>query len=75
MGPLNDVEKKYAPREVFAAGQMEVPLPRPRVAIVGSRKASKTGLKTAADIAKALSRRGVVIGSGRRHGGPHRNHR
>src|SRR6266571_3942618 len=64
MGPLNDVEKKYAPREVFAAGQMEVPLPRPRVAIVGSRKASKAGLKTAADIAKALSRRGVVIVSG-----------
>ena len=64
LGPLNDVEKKYAPREVFAAGQMEVPLPRPRVAIVGSRKASKAGLKTAADIAKALSRRGVVIVSG-----------
>ncbi len=64
LGPLNDVEKKYAPPEVFAAGPMEIPLPRPRVAIVGSRKASITGLKAAADIAKTLSRRGVVIVSG-----------
>ncbi len=64
LGPLNDVEKKYAPQEIFAAGPMEIPLPRPRLAIVGSRKASITGLKAAADIAKTLSKRGVVIVSG-----------
>ncbi len=64
LGPLNDVETKFAPREIFVAGPMEIPLPRPRVAIVGSRKASITGLKAAADIAKTLSRRGVVIVSG-----------
>ena len=64
LGPLNDVEEKYAPQEIFAAGRMEIPLPRPRVAIVGSRKASMTGLKVAADIARVLSKRGVVIVSG-----------
>lgn len=64
LGPLNDVEKKYAPKEIFAAGHMEIPLPRPRVAIVGSRKASMTGLKATADIAKTLSKKGVVIVSG-----------
>src|SRR2546426_120297 len=64
LGPLNDVEEKYAPQEIFATGRMEIPLPRPRVAIVGSRKASMTGLKVAADIARVLSKRGVVIVSG-----------
>src|SRR5438093_1508358 len=44
LGPLNDVEEKYAPPKLFAAGPMELPLPRPRVAIIGSRKASAKGL-------------------------------
>lgn len=64
LGPLNDVERKFAPREIFTSGPMEIPLPRPRVAIVGSRKASTAGLKAATDIAKTLSRRGAVIISG-----------
>ncbi len=64
LGPLNDVERKFAPREIFTAGPMEIPLPRPKVAIVGSRKASTTGLRVATDIAKTLSKRGVVIVSG-----------
>jgi DNA processing protein len=64
LGPLNDVERKFAPREIFTAGPMETPLARPRVAIVGSRKASTTGLKVTADISKTLCKRGVVIVSG-----------
>lgn len=64
LGPLNDVERKYAPPEIFATGPIEIPLPRPRVAIVGSRKASATGLEVATGIAKTLSRRGVIIVSG-----------
>src|SRR5207247_4697329 len=32
LGPLNDVERKYAPSTLFSAGPMEIPLPRPRVA-------------------------------------------
>src|SRR5436309_6058221 len=50
LGPLNDVERKYAPSKLFSAGPMEIPLPRPRVAIIGSRKASAKGLSTAAHI-------------------------
>lgn len=64
LGPLNDIERKFAPKEIFTAGAIEIPLPRPRVAIVGSRKASTTGLKVAADISKTLCKRGVVIVSG-----------
>jgi DNA processing protein len=64
LGPLNEVEEKFAPKQLFAAGPMEIPLPRPRVAIVGSRKASSKGLDTATDIAQTLSKRGVIIVSG-----------
>lgn len=64
LGPLNDVERKFSPPRLFTAGPMEIPLPRPRVAIVGSRKASPKGLDAAKDIAGTLSKKGVVIVSG-----------
>jgi DNA processing protein len=61
---LNDVERKNAPRVLYTAGTMQIPLPRPRVAIVGSRQASPKSLTDAGAIAKALTREGVVIVSG-----------
>ncbi len=64
LGPLNDVERKYAPGKLFTAGPMQVPLPRPRVAIIGSRKASENGLGVAAEIARTLARKGVIVVSG-----------
>lgn len=64
LGPLNDVERKYAPSQIYAAGPMKMPLPKPRAAIVGSRKPSERGLATAARIAKALTEHEVVIVSG-----------
>lgn len=64
LGPLNDVERKFAPLKLFTAGPMEIPLPRPRAAIVGSRKASARSLDVAAGIVRTLSKRGVVIVSG-----------
>ncbi len=30
LGPLNRVERKYAPLKLFASGPMEIPVPRPR---------------------------------------------
>jgi DNA processing protein len=64
LGPLNDVERKFSPLKLFTAGPMEIPLPRPRVAIIGSRKASSKGLDAARDIAKTLLKKEVVIVSG-----------
>jgi DNA processing protein len=64
LGPLNEVERKFAPTRLFAAGPMEIPLPRPRAAIVGSRKASTKGLDAAADLARTLVKKGVVVVSG-----------
>ncbi len=64
LGPLNDVERKFAPNKLFTAGPMEIPLPKPRVAIVGSRKASPKGLDATEEIAEVLSRKRVVTVSG-----------
>jgi DNA processing protein len=62
--PLNDVETKFAPKTLYAVGVMDIPLPSPRVSIVGSRKASPEGLETAAKVAKVLIRSQAVIVSG-----------
>ena len=64
LGPLNDVEQKYAPPKLFVAGPMEIPLPSPRASIVGSRRASEKGLAAASEIARYLARTGTVIVSG-----------
>lgn len=62
--PLNDVETKFAPRTLYVKGTMQIPLPRPRVSIVGSRKASPDGLTVAGTIARTLAEKQVVIVSG-----------
>jgi DNA processing protein len=62
--PLNDVEKKYAPVTIYVKGSIQTPLPKPRVSIVGSRKATIDGLSNASLIAKTLADNGVVIVSG-----------
>lgn len=64
LGPLNDVEKRYAPPRLYVAGDVQPPLPRPRSAIVGSRKASPEGLRAASNIARILARNGVIVVSG-----------
>lgn len=62
--PLNDVEKQFVPEVLYVKGVMQIPVPRPRVSIVGSRKASSNGLLDAGQIAKTLAEKGVVIISG-----------
>ena len=61
---LNDIELKYAPRKLYTAGPMRVPLPRPRVAIVGSRQATPKSIAQAESIVKTLTRESVVVVSG-----------
>ncbi len=62
--PLNDIETKFAPKVLYIQGSMKIPLPRPRVSIIGSRKASLNGLKVAQTIAQTLIERRAVIVSG-----------
>lgn len=64
IGPLNDVEKKYAPKHLYVSGQLRIPLPSPRVAVIGSRKASIKGLTAAGNIARVLAEHKVIVVSG-----------
>jgi len=64
LGPLNEIERKYAPPRLFVAGRFEFPLPHPRVAIVGTRTPSDEGRRIASKLAGRLARQGVIIVSG-----------
>lgn len=62
LGPLNEVEKKNAPKALYVAGRPELLLRRPRVSIIGSREASAEGLQAAREIAATVvERRGIVV--------------
>src|SRR5271157_5255077 len=62
--PLNEIELKYAPSKLFLSGGKSIPLLGPRVAIVGSRKASSQGILLTQEIASFLARKSVIIVSG-----------
>ena len=64
LGPLNDVEEKYAPPKLYVAGTIQIPLPRPRAAIIGSRKATEKGLEVATEITRTLVKKKVIVVSG-----------
>lgn len=64
LGPLNEVESKNAPGRLFVAGDRSILARGPRVSVVGSRKASSSGLAAARQLAEALAARDVVIVSG-----------
>jgi len=64
LGPLNDVERKYAPKELYISGIIPIPLPRPRLSVIGSRNASPEGLDAAAEIVKTLVQHDAIVVSG-----------
>jgi DNA processing protein len=64
LGPLNQVERKNAPRSLFMLGDVNLLKDGPRVSLVGSRKASAAGLKRAFQLAKILAENGVHVVSG-----------
>ena len=63
IGPLNPVERKFAPPILYYSGDRTI-FNHPRVSIVGSRQPSESGLQKASDITKELVRHGIVIVSG-----------
>ncbi len=64
LGPLNEVETKYAPEHLHLLGDRELLRFGPRVSIVGSRKASEEGLRRAGQLARSLARHQVTVVSG-----------
>lgn len=64
IGPLNEVESKFAPKRIFATGDLALIQAGPRVSIIGSRKASEAGIRRASKLARELVEAGVTIVSG-----------
>jgi DNA processing protein len=64
LGPLNPLEQRHAPKQLFVAGHSEWLKEHPRVAIVGSRRASPEGLKRAARLARLLTEHEALVVSG-----------
>jgi len=64
LGPLNPLEQRHAPKQLFVAGHIEWLAEGARVAIVGSRQPSPDGLKRAAKLARALAEHEIMIVSG-----------
>jgi DNA processing protein len=64
MGGLNEFERRHAPGQLYACGDVSLLEATARVAVVGSRKASLPGRKRVARLVGALVERDVVIVSG-----------
>lgn len=64
MGGLNEFERRHAPEQLYACGDVSLLEATARVAVVGSRNASLPGRKRVARLVAALIERDVVIVSG-----------
>jgi DNA processing protein len=64
LGPLTDVGRKFAPEFLHLAGDFGLLQQGPRVAVVGSRKASAEGLRRAAALTRGLVQRDIIVVSG-----------
>lgn len=64
LGGLNEWESIHAPVELYLQGDVGLLRRHPRVAVVGSRRASEAGLRRTRDLVKVLVSKGIVIVSG-----------
>ena len=64
LGPLTDIERRAAPDKLYLRGRRALLEAGPRVAVVGSRRASRSGLELARRITEFLVERGVTVVSG-----------
>lgn len=64
MGGLNEYERRHAPDQLYAGGDVSLLGATVRVAVVGSRKATLPGRKRTARLVGGLVEHGVVIVSG-----------
>lgn len=64
LGPLNQLERKYAPEKLFVAGDPELLRAGRRVSVIGSRRASPDALRRTRKLVRALVRHDVIVTSG-----------
>jgi DNA processing protein len=68
LGPLNETEKRRSPKRLFVSGDASLFEIHPRIAVVGSRKASPEGLNRASRLARRLVEHGAIVVSGMAEG-------
>jgi len=61
---LSEAERRYAPKAVYIAGRIPIPLPVPRVSVVGTRKPSSEGIEFAKRLVEELVKERVIVVSG-----------
>jgi DNA processing protein len=61
---LSNAEKRHAPEAVYVAGRIPIPLPAPRIAVVGTREPSPEGIELTKRLVKELVREKVIVVSG-----------
>ena len=61
---LTDVEYKYAPKELFYQGNLDLLTTERRVSVVGSRNMSKNGAIRAKILTEALVKNNIIVVSG-----------
>lgn len=64
LGPLNETERKFAPQQLWTAGDAELLRCHPRVAVVGTRKPSADGVRRARKLVAALVQADAIVVSG-----------
>lgn len=64
LGPMNEAERKYAPHTIYVSGNPDMLKEGFRVSIVGSRQATRDGLRRAGKLARIVCERGGVVVSG-----------
>ncbi len=62
--PLNGREARHAGKRFYVVGRIPIPLPGPRVSVVGTRQPSREGIEFTKTLVKGLVKRGVIIVSG-----------
>ena len=64
LGPLNEVERRYAPSSLWVSGDPDLLNLTSRVAVIGTRNPSEEGIKNAEKITKFLVENDIVVVSG-----------
>lgn len=64
LGPLNDIEQRYAPEILYLEGDTSLLKMAPRVSLVGSRAASEQGVRRARRLAGLLAEEEITVVSG-----------
>jgi DNA processing protein len=61
---LNSAEKRHAPEAVYVAGRIPIPLPVPRVAVIGTRRPSTNGIELTKRLVEELVGEKAIVVSG-----------